>query len=175
MSMVNVDQRPMRHQRPSSRMVTLPDSTTKTNRDSRAPSEWARSTDAGTIAYIKRVLCQKSVQSDFLAGDDSDDRPLEELLPPLTSSNEIDVQLYAIIAVILNQFVQSWYSRFTPDGDFVAEIVQIIAHCTRGLEERLRHVDLETFVLHELPTLVDAHLSGMFVQPIREQIRGGLC
>jgi hypothetical protein len=77
---------------------------------------------------------------------------------PWSSSNAVDVQLYAIIAVILSQFVQTWYHRITPDDAFVAEIVQIIAHCTRGLEQRLRHVDLVELLLDELPALAVTHL-----------------
>jgi len=117
--------------------------------------------DEATIAYIKRVLCKKPSKPGSLpkpADRDDDSKSLEELLPPLTSSNEMDVQLYAIIAVILNQFVQTWYGRITPDGDFVSEVVKIIAHCTRGIEDRLRRVDVKSLLLDELPGLVDAHL-----------------
>ena len=87
-------------------------------------------------------------------------RPIEELLPPLTSSNDVDLELYALIAVIIQEFVCSWYARITPDHTFVDEVIRIIAHCTRALEERLRKVDLEELLLDELPALVDAHLSG---------------
>lgn len=83
---------------------------------------------------------------------------MDELLPPLTSSNEIDLQLYAILAVILKEFVSVWYSKITPDHVFVDEVIQIIAHCTRALEQRLRKVDLEAILLDELPQLVDAHI-----------------
>lgn len=72
----------------------------------------------------------------------------------------MDLQLYALISVILKEFVQKWYSNITPDETFVAEIVQIIAHCTRALEQRLRNVDLESLLLDELPELLDAHIRG---------------
>lgn len=117
-----------------------------------------------TVDFIQQVLCSPSVQP---PGSNAKAIPnvhheqrLEELLPPLTSSNAVDVQLYAIIAVILRQFVQAWYNRITPDNHFVEEIVQIIAHCTRGLESRLREVDLEELLLDELPALVVDHLDG---------------
>jgi hypothetical protein len=78
----------------------------------------------------------------------------------LTSSNAIDLQLYAIISVIIKEFVQSWYSKITPDQEFVNETIQIIAHCTRGLEQRLRKVDLEALILDEIPELLHTHLAG---------------
>lgn len=86
---------------------------------------------------------------------------MDELLPPLTSSNEVDVQLYAIIAVILKEFVYTWYAKITPDHVFVDQVIQIIAHCTRALEQRVRKVDLESLLLDEIPQLIDAHLEGV--------------
>lgn len=112
-------------------------------------------TDKNTIALIRRVLCPQS----NTYGSPSP-RPLHELLPPLTSSNEVDIQLYALIAIIIKEFIYSWYSKITPDHAFVDELLQLIAHCTRALEERLRRVDVEQLVLDEIPRLVEAHIIG---------------
>lgn len=120
--------------------------------------------DEATKSYIKRILCAPKADptstTETANSDYRSTEPLEHLLPPLSSSNEIDVQLYALIAVIMELFVQAWYNRITPDHDFVASIVQIIAHCTRALEQRLRHVDLESLVLDELPELLSEHVNG---------------
>ncbi len=117
--------------------------------------------DDATVKFIKRVLCKKHADP---AQDETTapevDGNLEGLLPRLTSRSDIDLQLYAILAVVLSQFVQSWYNRITPDADFVGEVVQIVAHCTRGLEHRLKLVDLDSLLLDELPGLLDAHLQG---------------
>jgi len=72
----------------------------------------------------------------------------------------VDLQLYAFIAIIIREFVQTWYTKITPDQVFVEEVVQIIAHCTRGLEQRLRKVDLESLIFDELPELLDVHVQG---------------
>jgi hypothetical protein len=72
----------------------------------------------------------------------------------------VDLQLYAIIGVILKEFVQAWYGKITPDHTFVDEVLLIIAHCTRGLEERIRKTDLEGLLLDEIPGLVGDHISG---------------
>lgn len=119
--------------------------------------------DEATVAYIKRTLCARTPGPSTSADSTDHNRvsePLEQLLPPLTSSNDVDIQLYALIAVVLNLFVQAWYNRITPDQEFVASIVQIIAHCTRELEQRLRHVDLESLLLDELPELLTEHVDG---------------
>lgn len=112
--------------------------------------------DRNTVALIRRVLCP-----DVSAYGSSASRPLQELLPPLTSSNDVDLQLYALIAVIIKEFVYSWYARITPDHVFVDEVLQLIAHCTRALEQRLRRVDVGQLVLDEVSGLVHAHITGM--------------
>lgn len=86
--------------------------------------------------------------------------PIEDLLPPLTSRNDVDLQLYALLAVVLRDFVQAWYNKITPDDSFVDETVHIIAHCTRALEQRLRKVDLESLLFDEIPDLLDRHIIG---------------
>ncbi|KAF2107423.1 PXA domain-containing protein [Lophiotrema nucula] len=116
--------------------------------------------DKATAAFIRRTLCSHNVLLGNGEKGRNTPRPIEEVLPPLTSSNEVDLQLYAIIAVIIKEFVQTWYSKITPDHVFVNEVIQIIAHCTRGLEQRLRKVDLEALLLDEIPELVESHLSA---------------
>lgn len=119
--------------------------------------------DQATLAFVRRVLCAHHAHNALLAGGDkgrSTPRPIEELLPPLTSSNDVDLQLYAVIAVIIKEFVYSWYARITPDHVFVDEVIQIIAHCTRALEQRLRKVDVECLLVDEIPGLIDAHVTG---------------
>lgn len=112
--------------------------------------------DRATSILIRRTLCSQQL------GDKGRDAqvPIDELLPPLTSRNDVDLQLYAFLSIILREFVQTWYNKITPDEDFVAEIIQIIAHCTRSLEQRFRKVDLESLLLDEIPDLLDTHITG---------------
>ena len=112
--------------------------------------------EKATVALIRRWLCVPSTHGEVLATQ----KPIEELLPPLTSSNEADLQLYAIIAIIIKDFVYAWYTKITPDHVFVDEVLQIIAHCTRALEQRLRRIDISELVLDEIPALLDAHVQG---------------
>ncbi|KAL8676928.1 MAG: hypothetical protein Q9186_006605 [Xanthomendoza sp. 1 TL-2023] len=137
--------------------------TVKTPQHSRAPSETRKAptalssatpitTDKVTALLIRRVLCSQQTS----APDEA--RPIDELLPPLSSSNEIDLQLYAIIAIVVKELVYSWYGKITPDQTFVEEVVRIIAHCTRALEERLRRIDLEGLVFDEIPELIESHI-----------------
>ncbi|CCD49651.1 similar to PXA domain-containing protein [Botrytis cinerea T4] len=109
--------------------------------------------DRSTLLFIRRTLC-----SHLSEKGRSTPAPIDEILPPLTSSNEVDLQLYALIAIIIREFVHTWYAKITPDQMFVEEVVKIIAHCTRALEQRLRKVDLESLLFEELPDLLDTHV-----------------
>lgn len=40
------------------------------------------------------------------------------------------------------------------------EIVKVIAHLTRALEQRIRKVDLEALLFDELPELLEGHVTG---------------
>lgn len=112
--------------------------------------------DRTTLFLIRRTLC-----SHLSDKGRNTPAPIDEILPPLTSSNEVDVQLYAFIAIIIREFVQTWYSKITPDPYFVEEVVKIIAHCTRALEQRVRKVDLESLLFDELPDLLETHVQSI--------------
>ncbi|KAL9111423.1 MAG: hypothetical protein Q9227_004100 [Pyrenula ochraceoflavens] len=133
---------------------TRPSQTRKTARNEDYASEKA------TVSLIRRVLCPASSHADQKGFQ----RSIDELLPPLTSSNDVDLQLYAIIAIIIKDFVYAWYSKITPDQTFVDEVVQIIAHCTRALEQRLRRIDVQELVLDEIPAICVGHFQGTFAK-----------
>lgn len=126
-------------------------------------SETDTTSDKATAAFIRRTLCAHNVLLGNGEKGGTTPRPIDELLPPLTSSNEVDLQLYGIISVIIKEFVQTWYSKITPDHVFVNEVIQVIAHCTRAVEQRLRKVDLEGLLLDEIPGLLEEHLIGRCV------------
>ncbi|EGX97126.1 PXA domain protein [Cordyceps militaris CM01] len=112
--------------------------------------------DRATLMLIRRVLCPQKLSDkgrDVLP-------PIEELLPSLTSRNDVDLQLYAFLAIIIREFVQAWYNKITPDETFVAEVLQVIAHCSRALEQRFRALDVESLVLDEIPDLLDRHITA---------------
>lgn len=110
--------------------------------------------DRATASYVRRTLCAHHAIS---AGPP---QSVHSLLPPLTSSNAVDLQLYAILGVVLKEFVQAWYGRITPDTAFVQEILGVIAHVTQALEERVRGADVEALLVDELPQLLTEHLEA---------------
>lgn len=118
-----------------------------------------------TAALVRRVLCPHT------HGNSAEPFQIEKLLPPLTSSNSIDLQLYAVIAIVIKELVYSWYGKITPDQVFVEEVVRIIAHCTRVLESRLRSIDLEGLVFDEIPELLESHITSKFTMCVHSQTK----
>lgn len=114
--------------------------------------------EKATIALIRKTLVAEGNHT--TTDSRASPAPIEGILPPLTSSNDIDVQLYAIVAVIIKDFVNSWYTKITPDRTFVEEVIQIIAHCSRAVEQRIRQVDVTELILDELPSVVERHILG---------------
>lgn len=123
--------------------------------------------ERATAALIRRVLCPHvHHHHHHHSGSTIEPVAIDKVLPPLTSSNEIDVELYAIIAIVVKEVIQSWYGKMTPDQGFVEEVVRIVAHCTRALEGRLRSVDLEGLMLDEMAELVERHILGQCRQKL---------
>jgi len=133
---------------PASRSLSRTGQPTKTSSNT---GQTDGANDKATASLIRRILCPQATSLGSDQRERGSPRPLNELLPPLTSSNEVDLQLYALISIIIKEFVYSWYSKITPDHVFVDEVIQIIAHCTRALEQRLRRVDIDALVLDEIP------------------------
>lgn len=110
-----------------------------------------------TLALIQRILAP---DKHFDNEADVTSSSIEDILPPLTSSNEVDIELYAILAIIVKDFVNTWYTKITPDHSFLEEIIQIFAHCSRALEQRLRRVDITVLLLDEIPLVIQNHING---------------
>lgn len=111
-----------------------------------------------TINLIQRVLApDKAISSEQV----TEAAAIEDILPSLTSSNEVDVELYAILAIIIKDFVNTWYTKITPDHAFVGEVIHIVAHCSRALEQRIRAVDVPALCLDEIPLLVQDHINSI--------------
>ncbi|KAJ5364130.1 uncharacterized protein N7496_009843 [Penicillium cataractarum] len=148
--------------------LTRPSSRLRAQRPSIRDDTTDATSDKATAALIRRVL---SPQPGSGHGASSP-QPSEELLPPLTSSNDVDRQLYAILAVIIREFVHSWYTKITPDQALVDEVLQVIAHCTRALEQRIRQVDVTQLALDEIPALVEAHILSYRLAKERSHLSG---
>jgi len=129
-------------------------------------SSFEKTSDKTAAAFVRRVLVSPHLSTTNTSQpaelEPSNTRAIDTSLPPLTSINEVDLQLYALIAILVKDCIHSWYSRFSSDQAFVDDLLQVIAHCTRALEERLRHMDLEQLLLDEIPAIIEAHITSKY-------------
>ena len=86
-----------------------------------------------------------------------------EQLPALTSSTNVDMELYAFIGLLLQQFVFSWYSRisFDQNGEFSNELIGVVAHMTRNIQQRIRAVDWGILLFDKLPIIFMRHMNAI--------------
>ncbi|KAI5288686.1 hypothetical protein KEM52_001063 [Ascosphaera acerosa] len=124
-------------------------------------------TDRATVALINRVLAPRGAPSIGGAagpgtgtGTGTRHSSLDPSLPPLSSSNKVDLQLYALLAIIVKEYIDTWYSKITPDTTLTDEIVRLVAHCTRAIEQRIRNVDVNALLLDEVPALLENHIQA---------------
>jgi hypothetical protein len=122
----------------------------------------------------QRVLCgglmnaEKIIYQVFLHGRDQDWR---RELPQLTGSDEANLELYGLLAVITRQFIQSWYSKISSDTSFALEVVNAIGKIIRVLEKRVLELDLDKVLLDDLPFILDCHVQGKLTVVLRHNVK----
>lgn len=62
----------------------------------------------------------------------------------LTPSSEIDLQVWALLAVVVRDFVASWYGTITNDTELVTEVVKVVGVVVAGVAARVGKVSSES-------------------------------
>lgn len=78
-----------------------------------------------------------------------------------THHSILDPLILDLIALISREYIQSWYSRISPDPDrhFIQQVAGILIHLIQALEVRIAHLDLVELVALDLPALLERHLT----------------
>jgi hypothetical protein len=85
-------------------------------------------------------------------------RPLPRLLVDPDVPEELDAELYDLIAIALRAFVLPWWSKISRyDKQFLPDITAILTAVIRNLDARLHAVHLPTLVYVHLPAIVTTH------------------
>lgn len=84
-------------------------------------------------------------------------------LPALSSADEVNVELYALFGLVVRQFVLSWYLGIVDDLAFAGDIVAVLAHSARLVEERLARTDFYAVLFDEIPMIVEMHVQDFRV------------
>lgn len=113
---------------------------------------------APKVRSSQSPITEKLIQEIFLPRE-----PLpvdwRDKLPSLCSSDEVNVELYALVGLVCRQFVLSWYYGIVDDPSFLSEIATLLAKSLRLLEERLVELDVYSMLLDEIPMILEMHVN----------------
>lgn len=100
-------------------------------------------------ALVKRIFYPNSTCNEH-----------KDVLPALTPSSEVDLQLYCLIGLFFRLFIHRWYERLTDDHEFIDEIVDITAHVSRNIVTRAQNLNMTTLLLDDVPLVLNDHLEA---------------
>ncbi|KAG0199882.1 hypothetical protein BGX28_006907 [Mortierella sp. GBA30] len=70
---------------------------------------------------------------------------------------DLDAEAYHFLALLVRDFIQTWYSSFSSDSQFVTSIVDIVIYIARELERRSQEVDWVELLLQDVPEVLRRH------------------
>ncbi|KAG0032496.1 hypothetical protein BGZ81_010763 [Podila clonocystis] len=70
---------------------------------------------------------------------------------------DLDAEAYHFLAFLVRDFIQTWYTSFSSDPQFVATIVNVIIHIARELERRSLEIDWVALMLQDVPEVLRRH------------------
>jgi len=74
--------------------------------------------------------------------------------------NNVDQSLERLLERILTEYIDSWYSDFTPDAEFIQEIRICIRDITQNIIRRLSRVDLTEVILNDVVPVAVQHIDS---------------
>lgn len=107
------------------------------SRHSKQPSQLP-----GTAPYL-RILFPRNIQQ-------------REPVPQLLNQPhpDLDAEAYHFLALLVRDFIQTWYSTFSSDPQLVTSVVNVVIEIARELERRSQEVrELTTCLAHDSRTL----------------------
>ncbi|KAF9350410.1 hypothetical protein BGX34_001230 [Mortierella sp. NVP85] len=84
---------------------------------------------------------------------------LREPVPQLLNHPrpDLDAEAYHFLALLVRDFIQTWYTTFSNDPQFVASIVHVVIDIARKLERRSQEVDWVGLLLQDVPEVLKRH------------------
>ncbi|KAG0030582.1 hypothetical protein BGZ82_007383 [Podila clonocystis] len=70
---------------------------------------------------------------------------------------DLDAEAYHFLAFLVRDFIQTWYTSFSSDPQFVATIVNVVIHIARELERRSLEIDWVALMLQDVPEVLRRH------------------
>ncbi|KAF9085608.1 hypothetical protein BGX29_001853 [Mortierella sp. GBA35] len=99
----------------------------------------------GTAPYL-RILFPRNIQQ-------------REPVPQLLNQPhpDLDAEAYHFLALLVRDFIQTWYSTFSSDPQLVTSVVNVVIQIARELERRSQEVDWVGLLLLDVPEVLRRH------------------
>ncbi|KAG0374311.1 hypothetical protein BGX24_010558 [Mortierella sp. AD032] len=99
----------------------------------------------GTAPYL-RILFPRNIQQ-------------REPVPQLLNQPhpDLDAEAYHFLALLVRDFIQTWYSTFSSDPQLVTSVVNVVIEIARELERRSQEVDWVELLLLDVPEVLRRH------------------
>ncbi|KAJ9477959.1 PXA domain-containing protein [Pseudozyma hubeiensis] len=111
-------------------LVSNPSQPTKTTRPS------AGATRAASVLSAPSIRSDKAAERAFYRRILFQNLPSTEHAPSITHDSDLDHEIYLLLAYLLRETVLPWYSKLTPDREFLTQITSIIASIIHTVVER---------------------------------------
>ncbi|KAF9973935.1 hypothetical protein BGZ73_002804 [Actinomortierella ambigua] len=84
---------------------------------------------------------------------------LREPMPSMLAAPRpaLDEEAYHFLALLVRDFIQTWYSAVSTDPEFVSSIVDVVIHIARELERRSEEIDWVELLLMDVPAVLKRH------------------
>ena len=76
----------------------------------------------------------------------------------LTSSNLVNQELSKIFALLLRDFVSSWFKSVSQDQELYIEIIKAISSMVQEIERRCFRIDWVSLLTQDLPSILSNHI-----------------
>ncbi|KAF9089020.1 hypothetical protein BGX23_006970 [Mortierella sp. AD031] len=70
---------------------------------------------------------------------------------------DLDAEAYHFLALLVRDFIQTWYSTFSSDPQLVTSVVNVVIQIARELERRSQEVDWVGLLLLDVPEVLRRH------------------
>ncbi|KAH8153272.1 uncharacterized protein LAJ45_02859 [Morchella importuna] len=68
-------------------------------------------------------------------------------------------RLYALLAILCRDYIDTWYTPISSDRDLIAELITVVAAVVREIERRIHNIDIPLLLLDDLPALITRHIT----------------
>ncbi|KAH7043689.1 PXA domain-containing protein [Linnemannia elongata] len=128
------------HPQPQQQPVHQHQQQQRKSRHSKQPSQLP-----GTAPYL-RILFPRNIQQ-------------REPVPQLLNQPhpDLDAEAYHFLALLVRDFIQTWYSTFSSDPQLVTSVVNVVIEIARELERRSQEADWVGLVLLDVPEVLRRH------------------